>query len=225
MKKFLWPTLLIVFLSGSVIAQNWMDAQGHVRSQFKETLYLNSGEALRRASIGFDGLMADIYWIRVLLYVGEQFERQRAVNQSFDIRQLDLLEPMLNLTVELDPRYLAAYHFGAVFLPEINPENAVQFVERGIRNNPDEWRLYQDLGFVEWKRNHFRQASEAYARGASIPGAPAWMRAMSALMLARGGDRDTARLMFLRLYEESDDPFIKQICEQQLMLLDQNRER
>src|SRR5262245_1565570 len=139
MKKLLLPALLVVFLSASVIAQNWMDAHGSARMQFKETLYLNSGEALKRASLGFDGLMADIYWIRVLLYVGEQFEQQRAVNQSFDFRQLELLEPMLNLTVELDPRYLAAYHFGAVFLPEINPENAVRFVERGIRNNPDEW--------------------------------------------------------------------------------------
>jgi tetratricopeptide (TPR) repeat protein len=219
MKKLLWPTLLIVFLSASVIAQNWMDAQGFVRSRFKETLYLNSGEALKRASIGFDGLMADIYWIRVLLYVGEQFEQQRAANQSFDIRQLDMLEPMLNLTVELDPRYLAAYRFGAVFLPEINAEEAVRFVERGIRNNPGEWRLYQDLGFVEWKRNHFRQAADAYARGASLPGAPAWMRPMSALMLAKGGDRETAREIFLRLYEESDDPLIKQICEEQLAML------
>src|SRR5262245_45361219 len=108
MKKLLWPTLLIVFLSASVIAQNWMDAQGRARPQFKETLYLNSGEALKRASIGFDGLMADIYWIRLLLYVGEQFEQQRAMNQSFDFRQLGLLEPMLNITVELDPHYLAA---------------------------------------------------------------------------------------------------------------------
>lgn len=193
--------------------------------QFKETLYLNSGEALKRASLGFDGLMADIYWIRVLLYVGEQFEQQRAVNQSFDLRQLDLLEPMLDLTVELDPRYLAAYHFGAVFLPEINAENAVRFVERGIRNNPDEWRLYQDLGFVEWRQGHYQKAAAAYSRGAELPGAPQWMHAMSALMIARGGDRETAREMFLRLYQESDDPFIKQICEEQLRLLDQNRER
>jgi hypothetical protein len=225
MKKWVWPMLLIGFLSASVLAQRWIDAQGRVRPEFRPTLYLNSGEALKRASVGFEGLTADIYWIRVLLYFGEQFERQRAPDQPFDVRRLELLEPMLNLTVELDPRYLAAYRFGAIFLPDIDAEGAVRFVERGVRSNPGEWRLYQDLGFVQWRRNRYREAAEAYARGADLPGAPAWMRPMSALMVARGGDRETAREMFLRLREESDDPFIKQICEDQLALLDQNRGR
>src|SRR5262249_22074702 len=118
--------------------------------------------------------------------------------------------------------YIAAYRFGAVFLPEINADAATRFVERGIRNNPDEWRLYQDLGFVQWRRNRFPGSAEAHARGSRPPGAPARMQAMPALMLAKGGDRETARELFLRLYEESDDPFIKQVSEEQLMLLDHN---
>jgi hypothetical protein len=43
---------------------------------------------------------------------------------------------------------------------------------------------------------------------------------MPALMLAKGGERETARAMFLLLYEESDDPFVKQVCKEQLALLD-----
>jgi hypothetical protein len=222
MKRLMWPILLVVFLALSAVAQNWMDARRHAPQTVEETLYVSSGDALKRASLGFDGLMADIYWIRTLLYFGEKFERQRGADQFFDMSKLGLLEPMLNITVELDPKYIAAYRFGAVFLPEINADAATRFVERGIRNNPDEWRLYQDLGFVEWRRNRFREAAEAYARGSRLPGAPSWMRTMPALMMAKGGDRETAREMFLRLYEESDDPFIKQVSEEQLMLLDHN---
>jgi tetratricopeptide (TPR) repeat protein len=225
MKMFVVPLLLIVFLALSAAAQNWMDAQRRVPLTVEETLYVGSGEAIKRASIGFDGLMADIYWIRALVYVGEKFEQQRAANQRFDMTRLELLEPMLNITVELDPRHIAAYRLGAVFLPEINVESAVQFVERGARNNPGEWRLYQGLGFVYWRLNRFRDAADAYARGSRLPGAPAWMRTMPALMLAKGGERETAREMFLRLYEESDEPFIKQVCEEQLVSLDQYRER
>jgi len=225
MKRLLWPISLIVFLAASVIAQNWMDAQRRIPLTVQETLYVSSGEALKRASIGFDGLMADIYWIRTLLYFGEKFERQRGENQYFDVSKLELLEPMLNITVELDPKHIAAYSFGAVFLPEINAESATRFVERGIRNNPDEWRLYQNLGFVQWRRNRFREAAEAYDRGAKLPGAPAWMQTMPALMLAKGGDRETAREIFLRLYAESDDPFIKQVCEEQLMLLQEQEQK
>jgi tetratricopeptide (TPR) repeat protein len=222
MKRLMWPILAVVFLALSAVAQNWMDARRPAPKTVEEALYVSSGDALKRASLGFDGLMADIYWIRTLLYFGEKFEQQRGANQYFDVSKLGLLEPMLNITVELDPKYIAAYRFGAVFLPEINAEAATRFVERGIRNNPDEWRLYQDLGFVQWRRNRFREAAEAYARGSRLPGAPAWMRTMPALMLAKGGDRETAREMFLRLYEESDDPFIKQVSEEQLMLLDHN---
>ena len=221
-KRLTWPILVVVFLALSAVAQNWMDARRRFPQTFEETLYLNSGEALKRASLGFEGLTADIYWIRTLLYFGEKFEQQRGANQYFDVSKLDLLEPLLNITVELDPKYITAYRFGAIFLPDINADAATRFVERGIRDNPYEWRLYQDLGFVQWRRSRFREAAEAYARGARLPGAPAWMETMPALMLAKGGERETAREMFLRLYEGSDDPFIKQVSEEQLMLLDQN---
>ena len=217
-----WSILLVVFLALGGVAQNWIDSQRRAPLAVEEALYVSSGEALKRASLGFDGLMADVYWIRTLLYFGEEFERQRGSNQYFDVSRLKLLQPLLDITVDLDPKHIAAYRFGAVFLPDIDADAAIRFVERGVRNNPDEWRLYQDLGFVQWRRSHFREAAEAYARGSELPRAPAWMRTMPALMLAKGGERETARAMFLRLYEESDDTFIKQVCEEQLMLLEHN---
>jgi len=220
MKRLTWTILPVVFLALGAVAQNWMDSQRRAPLAVEETLYFSSGEALKRASLGFEGLMADIYWIRTLLYFGEEFERQRGSNQYFDVSRLKLLQTLLDITVDLDPNHIAAYHFGAVFLPDIDADAAIRFAERGIRNNPDEWRLYQDLGFVQWRRSRFREAAEAYARGSGLPGAPTWMRTMPALMLAKGGERETARAMFLRLYEESDDPFIKQVCKEQLALLD-----
>jgi hypothetical protein len=218
----MWPILAVLFLALSAVAQNWMDARRRAPQTVEETLYFSSSDALKRASLGFDGLMADVYWIRTLLYFGENFEQQRGANKYFDVSKLELLEPLLNITVDLDPKYIAAYRFGAIFLPEINADAATRFVERGIRNNPDEWRLYQDLGFVQWRRRRFREAAEAYALGSRLPGAPGWMQTMPALMRAKGGDRETAREMFLRLYEENDDPFIKQVSEEQLILLDHN---
>ncbi len=219
-----WALLLIIGVVVSAAAQTWLDARRSVPPEVEETLYLDSGEALKRASVGFDGLVADVYWIRTLLYFGEKFEQQRSANQYFDVSRLKLLEPMLHITAELDPQLLDAYRYGAVFLPDIDAESAVRFVELGIRNNPGEWRLYQDLGFVYWRQKRYREAAEAYSQGSRVAGAPAWMQTMSALMLAKGGDRETARQMFLRLYAESDDPVIKQVCEEQLRLLDQYRE-
>src|SRR5215813_15241448 len=137
MKRLMWPIMVVVLLALSAVAQNWMDARRRDPQPVEETHYVSSGDALKRASLGFDGLTADIYWIRTLLYFGEKFEQQRGANQYFDVSKLELLEPMLNITVELDPKYIAAYRFGAIFLLEIDADAAVRFVGLGIRNNPD----------------------------------------------------------------------------------------
>jgi tetratricopeptide (TPR) repeat protein len=216
MKNWAWASLLIIGIGLSAAAQNWLDAErrpGEVPGSIDETLYLTSGEVLKRASIGFDGVLADIYWIRTIRYFGENLERQRAGKDAIDIRQMRQLEPLLEITTELNPNHVAAYRFGAFFLQYIDPEKAINFAKGGIRNNPKEWRLYQDLGFIYWRLGRYREASEAYLAGSRVAGAPSWMEAMAATTLARGGDSETARALFERLCEGSDDQFIRQLCE------------
>jgi hypothetical protein len=218
MKSWVWAFLLIIGTGLSAAAQNWIDAQRRPKEMpgsIDETLYLTSGEAIKRASIGFDGLLADLYWIRTIQYFGWNLERQRAAKGVVDLRQMRQLGPLLEITTELDPHHIAAYRFGAFFLQYIDPENAVSFANRGIRNNPNEWRLYQDLGFIYWRLGRYREASDAYLNGSRVTGAPPWMEAMAATMLARGGDGETAREIFARLCEGSDDKFIRQICSDQ----------
>jgi predicted Zn-dependent protease len=214
-----WAVLLILALSLGAAAQNWLDAQSRELLTEEETLYVSSAEALRRASLGFTGLFADVYWIRTTVYFGENFARQKQTGEVFDVNRLRLLKPMLALVTELDPHHVAAYRFGGFFLQYENAQEAIRFLELGIRNNPNEWRLYQDLGFAYWRQGKFKEAAEAYSRGGQLPGAPGWMQPMAAMMIAKGGDRETARQVFLRLYEESDDEFVRQVCAEQLKQL------
>lgn len=219
MKNWAWASLLAVALALSVTAQNWLDAQPRPALPVAESLYLTSGETLKRASIGFDGLLADIYWVRTVLYFGEQFTARHNAGRDFDLRQLSLLKPLLDIVTELDPQHLAAYRFGGFFLPLADLTEGINFIERGIRHNPGEWRLYQDLGFAYWQLGKFREAADAYTRGSRVAGAPAWMEPLAATMLVKGGDPATARAMFLRLCEASNDEFIKEICREQLRQL------
>jgi len=216
MKSRAWASLLIIGLALSTAAQNWRDQQRVTedsRVSIDEPLYLTSGEALKRASIGFDGLLADIYWIRTILYFGGNLERQKETTGVVDLRELRQLKPLLEITTELNPNHIAAYRFGAFFLQYIDTEKAINFAKAGIRNNPDVWRLYQDLGFIYWRADRYREASEAYLAGSRVAGAPAWMEAMAATMLARGGEGETARELFRRLCDGSEDQFIRQFCE------------
>ena len=64
---------------------------------------------MKRLSLGYDGLLADIYWTRAVQYFGTRHQQQRAQLQS-------LLAPLLEITTTLDPQLLVAYQFGANFL-------------------------------------------------------------------------------------------------------------
>ncbi|MCC7033418.1 MAG: hypothetical protein IT179_11355, partial [Acidobacteria bacterium] len=54
-------------------------------------LWIQSGPAMRRMALGFDTLVADLYWIRAVVYYGGQRLRDRSE------RSYDLLYPMLDL--------------------------------------------------------------------------------------------------------------------------------
>ncbi len=211
MKLQLWIAVLIVGLSTSIALQRWIDAQRGVGSAVEEALYVNSGKTLKRASLGFDGLLADLYWLRTIQYFGQKSQQIKGDLNIGNVNEwkLTLLEPLINITTELDPQYVSAYRFGSVFLPDINPDSAIKFAQRAIADNPHDWRLQQDLGFIFWKLKRYDEASAAYLQGARLSGAPKWMEQMAAIMRANGGDRATAKQMFLRIYETTDDPTVK----------------
>ena len=62
-------------------------------------------------------------------------------------------------------------------------------------------------------------ATEIYAKGGNLLGAPPWMAAMAARMKGEGGSRDAAREMYSHLYDASNDPAVKDMVDKQLMRL------
>jgi tetratricopeptide (TPR) repeat protein len=112
-----------------------------------------------------------------------------------------------------------------VILPELNQDEAIALLNSGIAANPSSWRLYQHLGYIYWQRKDYSQASDVYAAGAKLPGAPAWMAALSARMKAEGGSREAAREMYRHLYEASNDEAMKEMVTKQIMRLDSLDER
>src|SRR5205085_854694 len=117
-----------------------------------ETLYL-SGDTVKRMSLGMEGLAADIYWIRTVQYFGGKLidsGQPLSAAATANVR-MDLLAPLLNVVVTLDPHHIPAYRFGAIFLPERDLPAAIALLEKGIQENPNEWRLYQDIGYINWQ--------------------------------------------------------------------------
>jgi len=161
-------------------------------------------------SLGLDALVADAYWIRTVQYFGRKLidSGQPLSDAATHNIRMDLLGPLLSIVVTLDPHRIPAYRFGAIFLPDKDPQLAIDLLERGIRDNPDEWRLYQDLGFIYWHLGNYEEAAQVYQQGSQIAGSAWWMRDLVGLMRIIGGSRETARQVYSR-YLESDDKNIR----------------
>jgi tetratricopeptide (TPR) repeat protein len=225
-RSLLLISILIAALGAAVALAHVMDARRNAdQAQSDETLYV-SGPTAKRLALGFNGLAADWYWMRSLQYVGGKivhFEDTHDAHVSFSsLADLDLhlLPSLLKLSTTLDPQFMVPYEFGATILPEINSDQAIELLNSGIAANPKEWRLYQHLGYVYWKRNDYQKASELYTAGGKLRGAPPWMAAMGARMKAEGGSRDSAREMYQHLYDSSTDKDVREMVVKQLMRLD-----
>jgi hypothetical protein len=198
-----YALLLSMLLGASTLLVRQVDRmRGDAVSQ--EVLYIPSPKVVKRLSLGYSGLLADVYWTRVVQYFGAKHKAKS--------KQYRILEPLLEMTTELDPKLLPAYHFGSVFLAQKPPEGAgdpqaaVRLVEKGIRENPQSWRLYYDLGYIYWlELKDPARAADAFDRGAQVPGAHAWMRVMAAALKAHAGETETATYMWTNILKSTED--------------------
>lgn len=195
-----------------------------------DSLYITSGTTLKHLAAGYPELAADLYWIRAIQYYGgiklqlaDASDVNRAQNPQTDYH---LLYPMLDLATTLDPQFGIAYRFGAVFLAEAypggagRPDLAVALLEKGLRQQPDKWEYMQDIGFVHyWWRQDYKAAADWFNRASHVPGAPWWLRSLSATTLAEGGDRESSRLMWESIRQSAEIDWLKHEAERRLIQL------
>ena len=199
---------LVISLTASVLLLRGID-RNRPKASIEDVLYLDSPKVIKRASLGFNGLMACIYWTRTVQYFGHRhFDGSQTYNE---------LAPLLEITTALDPHMIPPYQFGASFLaPQPpngagEPERAVKLMQFGIDQNPDNWRLYYNLGFVYYTELHdYKKAAETFARGAEVPNAHPAMRVMAAQMAQHAGDIQTARMLWTATYQTAYEDNIRQ---------------
>src|SRR5438270_5991915 len=108
--------LLLGLFAGSVASRRRVEhLRGH-EATLEEVLYLPSGKVLKRLSLGYSSLLADIYWTRAVQYFGSR----HVVHAT----HYELLDPLLQITTDLDPHIIVVYQFGSVFLSQQPPNGA-----------------------------------------------------------------------------------------------------
>jgi tetratricopeptide (TPR) repeat protein len=199
--------VLTLTLAGAAAMLHAVDKQRKAM-RAEEVLYIRSPKALKMMSLGYTGLLADLYWTRAVQYFGYQH-----FHSSDD---LHLLGPLLEIATHLDPHLLPAYSFGSNFLAPLppngagEPQRAIALAEFGIRNNPNNWKLYYDLGFTYYlELKDYPKAADAFRRGAEIPGAHPFVRILAARMAQHAGEFETSRMLWTTTYQSSKDKDIQ----------------
>ncbi len=200
--------ILVVSTIGSMLLLNHLD-RIRPREIVDDTLYIASPKMVKRATLGFDGLVACIYWTRAVQYFGHRhYLRETQYNE---------LAPLLEITTTLDPQMMPAYLFGANFLAPAppngagQPQRAIRLMEYGIQHNPDNWRLYYDLGFIYYTElKDFKKAADAFQRGSEVPDAHPFLKVLAANMAEHAEDFSTARLLWSAAYQNSNEANIRQ---------------
>jgi tetratricopeptide (TPR) repeat protein len=187
----------------------------------EQVLYVTNAEFMQRAALSYDTLLADVYWIRALQHYGG--ERQKPAHT----RRYESLYPLLDLSTTLDPRFLVAYRFGAIFLSEPlpagpgRPDQAIALLKKGLGFNPGKADYYHDIGFIYyWHLGDYQHAAEWFRRGGDLPGAPFWLKTYAAIMLTRGGDRQASRALWTQIGQSEDSDWLRRTAQLRLAQLD-----
>jgi len=216
--------LCLLMVAGGLLSlyplQQRIDKQLYAaRTQREELMFLPSEARLARVSGGYSGLLAAIYWTRAVQYYG----RHRLAHA----KEFALLGTLLDIATNLDPHLVIAYRFGSLFLagkpPEGagDPQRAIYLLERGIVNNPDYWRMWEDLGFIYyWDMKDYAHAAKAFQTGSERPGALPWMRVLAASVAAKGGEIRTSRILWTEIARTAGNDSIRHSADLHLAALD-----
>ena len=162
---------------------------------------------------GFRAIIADLLFIDA--YVA--WERTEWGRVLFLFRQVTTLQPHVALFWDMAAWHMAWNASAAAMNDSSQPRMALRvkaqreyfalgkdFLERGIKNNPDNAQLYEALAqLYRDKYNDHSRASECYAKAAALPDAHSYDRRFSAYELSycEGRERDAYERL-LALYNE-----------------------
>jgi hypothetical protein len=217
---FLWVALVVLLVGGTTL-QVVLEGKLQRPATMPGVHWIQSPGLMRRLTVGFNAVWADIYWIRAVQYYG-------GTRLSTDEKKnFDQLYPLLDITTSLDPNFNIAYRFGSILLSEGYPngpgktEQAIALLQKGIREMPYKWQYYHDAGFVEyWWRRDAQAAADWFLKGSKLPDAPNWLEPLAASVLAEHGQRDASRALWTQLEHTGEHEWLRKAAKRGLMQLD-----
>jgi len=177
--------------------------------------YLPSTEFMKVASLGYRELAADLYWFRAVQYYGGYRLSQNDIH---------LFNHLAEMITDLDPNFLGAYRLSAIVITEDlgNFAAAKNLMTKGLRNNPDDYWLTFEMGFLHYLEGRDYREAEKYFRVAStLPNSDGNRAARFAAEAAKkGGNIEASISLWRELAENSDNRYIRELAERYIARLE-----
>ena len=200
--------IVIVILLLLVLYYSARGVENLSQKRYKlEVLYLPSGRFVKQIALGYRNLAADILWFRTVQYYG---------SYRMGENELALFNHLVDVITDLDPQFVFAYLFGALIIAEDLGyfKEGIRFLEKGIRNNPNDWWLMFEMGFLYYvDARDYTEAMRYFDRASRMPGADGIAARFAAFVAAKGGHAETSIAMWEEVARTSENPHIRDLAE------------
>jgi hypothetical protein len=207
LEALLFPLLLAVAVAAHD-ANRWLETRQVEHIADGSVGALPNGAVLRVVSLGFERVVADLFWIRTVYYVGDE---------SSSAAGWPAAERLADLVTDIDPHFDSAYVVMASVLNGLRrePDAAIRLLTKGTQNSRY-WRIHFLLGFQYFmEKQDYVRGAECLQRAIAL-GGPTYLQFLVSRLYTSAGDPTTAmQFIALRLKNE-ETPAIREQLQQRL---------
>lgn len=195
---------LIVFaaiLTGTLVAHAHLAEQDRAE---KRELWVPDPRVARIASIGFQSVVSDYYWLQALQVVG--------ASRKDPSQHGPLLGRLVDLVTTLNPWVDHPYRFATLWMTDSleSVRKADAIMDRGIAHHPHEWRnpFYQGVNRLIYLGDE-AAAADALEKAAKLPRSPRYLPRLVARLRSGGSGLEAAAALLSNLARNAEDPYVR----------------
>ncbi len=179
-----------------------------------ELFYFPKTSFIKNIAFGYNNLLADIFWLRSVQYIGQHLMSDN---------QYPYLYHILDITTSLDPRFINAYNFGSFFLVIYgnDKKEGIELAEKGIKNNPENWKPAFELGFIYYMKHDYANAYKYFSLANTLPGMPDMYKTFAPYALGKFASPQQGIQMWEAMAKMSDNEFIRSSARHNIAVLTQ----
>jgi hypothetical protein len=200
--------LFVMGLINSLIKPNFM-----LSSEANRVEVIPVASTMKALSFGFDNIVADIYWLKEIQYIGKHLETDKRFSDLYF---------MTDFITDMDNHFIAPYYISAFILAsdERNPIQARKLLDKGIENNPTDYILMNQSGFIAYYYiKNSLLAADYYEKAGNAPNAPKeYYQTLVKNLRGKGLDRSAEIALMQDAYDNAKDPITKKMIAYRITL-------